>query len=270
MQPNGEHNQQGPSGPPNFPPPGVGYTKPGPFSGPNQTRNLLMVAAAVIVLAVVVIASVAACSSSDSSTTGQQHNSGDGAPAVAPTTASASKPTKLDASLLDGLRPVEANDFTYVNASPMYGWRFRLSYPSSIVCEVSPFFKFGKPEGAPAQGLLLCTSMGWSRQSLESVENPVHAQSDKYNLGPSSLGWVSHPNEKDTQGGNIEGKPQSFQLSPSSGNELQAGTKATFNIAKQTDPPLNFTCGNTGEAVVCVNDKTRHGFGATNTTFQVW
>lgn len=62
MQPNGEHNQQGPSGPPNFPPPGGGYTKPGPFSGPNQTRNLLMMAAAVVLLVAVVVVAAVSCS----------------------------------------------------------------------------------------------------------------------------------------------------------------------------------------------------------------
>ncbi|MEC4612903.1 hypothetical protein [Tsukamurella tyrosinosolvens] len=68
MQPNGEHNQQGPAGPPNFPPPGGGYAKHGIFSGPDRTRNFIFAGLAALVLVVIVLVTAISCSGSSEST----------------------------------------------------------------------------------------------------------------------------------------------------------------------------------------------------------
>ncbi|WP_336671474.1 hypothetical protein [Tsukamurella sp. USMM236] len=68
MQPD-ERNQQGPAGPPpNFPPPGSGFAKHGPFSGPDRTRNFIFAGLAALVLIVIVLVTAISCAGSSDST----------------------------------------------------------------------------------------------------------------------------------------------------------------------------------------------------------
>ncbi|BDH56694.1 hypothetical protein MTP03_16330 [Tsukamurella sp. PLM1] len=226
------------------------------FSGPNQTRNLLLVAGAVVLLVAIVIASVVVFADGE-----PDSPAADPSGTATMTATTSSRPARFDATLIDGLEDTPSlYDFGREVGSarlPEQGLAFKVGL---INCAVHLPYYPGSTVSYYKDVEVACVDMN---NYVRGTGNPT-----------SGYGWT---------GLTIDQAPSKYAISDSiegeavgpygagAGRLLEQGKRITFNTAKKNTPERLVTCGSLqSNALVCVNRGTGHGFWWLGDDIQTW